>query len=111
MDLKKPNLNINLGDLGKKVKKIPEFFDKKRKWVLIFIAILFAIHSYYEYYNYIFNPVWSEEKRQAYIETKEKDAVFNEKDFDEVVAEVEKRKIEYVEGKIDVKKDIFNIQK
>jgi len=73
--------------------------------------LAFAGHGSYAYYNYIYNPIWSEEERQNYIETKEKDAVFNEKDFNEVVTEIEKRKIEYVEGSIETKKDIFNLQK
>ncbi len=109
--MKSPNLNIDLGDLGNNFKKIPLFIDRNRKWVLIFIACMFIGHACYEYYNYIYNPVWSDEKRQNYIEKQEKDTVFNEEDFNTVTSEFEKRKIEYIEGVGKVEKDIFNIQK
>jgi len=109
MGEKKLNLNIDISDLGEKFKKFPEFLDKKRRWVIIFISLCLAGHVCYEYYNYIYNPVWSEEKRQAYINTKEKDAVFNQDDFNRVLAEIEKRKIEYIENPSSAKKDIFNI--
>jgi len=109
MAVKNVNLNIDLADLGEKFKKIPIFLDRRRRWVIIFLSLCFVGHVCYEYYKYIYNPVWSEEKRQAYISTKEKDAVFNQTDFDQVLSEIEKRKIEYIENKITVSKDIFKL--
>jgi len=109
MDVKNINLNIDLGSLEKSFKKIPLFLDKRRRWVIIFIALMFSGHACYEYYNYIYHPVWSEKKRQEYIGTKEKDATFNENDFNAVTKEIEKRKIEFVENQIKVEKDIFKL--
>jgi len=109
MELKNKNLNIDLADLGKKFKKIPIFLDKRRRIIIILLAIVLAGHVSFEYYNYIYNPVWSEEKTQAYINTKEKDAIFNQEDFDKVLAEIEKRKIEYAENSVSAQRDIFKI--
>ena len=115
MDIKKPKLNINfnidLGVLGKKIKNFPEFLDRKRRTVLILIAIMFAGHSFYEYYNYVYRPIWSEKKRQDYIATKEKDAVFDENNFNKVINEIEKRKVEAVDDSRNNIKDIFKVSK
>jgi len=109
MDAKKINLNLDLAVLGEKFKKIPIFFDRQRRWIIIIIALCFAGHVCYEYYNYIYNPVWSEEKRQAYINSKEKDTIFNQTDFDKVLNEIEKRRIEYIDNSIKSQKDIFKL--
>lgn len=109
MDVNNINLNIDLESLGKKFKKLPIFLDKKRRWVIIFIAFMFAGHAFYEYYSYIYRPIWSESKRQEYVATKEKDANFNKDDFDAAIGEIEKRKIEFIENQIKVEKDIFRL--
>ena len=113
MDIKKPklniNLNIDLGTLGKKLKFFPRFLDKRRRIILIVIALMFAGHSFYEYYNYIYHPIWSEKKRQDYIATKEKDAVFDENNFNKVIGEIEKRKVEATDKPRNNIKDIFKV--
>ena len=113
MDIKKPNLNFNLnidlGNLGKKFKKFPAFLDSKRRISMTFLALLLIGHVSYEYYIYVYHPVWSEKQKQTYIATKEKEAVFDEKTFNAVISEIEKRKIEFADNKAVNDKDIFKV--
>ena len=113
MDIQKPKMNINLDidleTIGKKFKKAPLFLDKKRRLVLIFIALMFSGHAFYEYYNYVYRPVWSAKKRADYVATKEKDAVFDENNFNTVISEIEKRKVEFIDNPRKDTKDIFKV--
>ena len=113
MDIKKTklnlSLNIDLENLGKKFEKVPKFLDKKRKMIITLIVICLLGYCFYEYYRYIYRPIWSEQEKQNYINTKEKDAIFNEQDFQVVIGELEKRKVEFIDNPGKISKDIFKV--
>ena len=115
MKIKKPNFNINLNlnfdlkDFEKKMKKAPVFLDSKRRNVIIIIALFLIGYCVYEYYVYIYHPAWSAKQKQDYINTKEKDAVFDDKNFNAVISEIEKRKVEFVIDYSKSAKDIFKV--
>jgi hypothetical protein len=87
-----------------------DFLLKKNR---IFLAIFsLAILSYYAYlwYGYIYNPSWSENKKQEYIESKkEENIVFDKKSFDKVMAEIENRKINF-QKPVENVPDIFSLE-
>jgi hypothetical protein len=85
-----------------------KFLGEKNRW-LIFIALLamagFCGHIWYEY---AYNPNWNEEQKKSYMNSKEKEAVFNKSKFDKVIAIQEKRRNNY-ENKAEDIQDIFKL--
>jgi hypothetical protein len=89
--------------------KVASFFARKSGWVLALIAILLLVYFSYLWYTYVADPQWSESRKQEYISTKESAISFDQRGFDSVIGEIEKRKNEY-DNKIDDVSDIFRLK-
>lgn len=114
------NKIVNLNELKLKIKsqwtKV-NFSDWSLNFLLkrsrIFMLIFsLAILSYcaYLWYGYIYHPGWSENKKQAYIESrKEESVVFDKNRFDKVMAEIENRR-NYFQKPVENIPDIFSLK-
>lgn len=71
------------------------FIRQVSGWALVLIFFLLIGYSVYLWYIYAFNPNWSNEKKQEYINTKQKDIDFNKDKFDSVINEIRQRKSNY----------------
>jgi len=96
-----------------KIKELPgkaaSFFIRKSGWILTFIAMLLLGYFGYLWYAYVTNPQWSDSQKQEYISTKESAISFDQKGFDSVISEIEKRKNEY-DNKASGVTDIFRLK-
>jgi len=106
-------MGMNLGtikiDLGKVFSKIRHLFSgKNRLWLfLIFLALLG--HFTYQWQRYVSSSGWKEERKQEYINKKEKPEAFDSAKFDKVVSEIENRDKEY-QNKLENVPDIFKLK-
>lgn len=86
-------------------------FLLKRNRILLLVFSL-AIFSYcaYLWYSYLYQPNWSEDKKQEYIESKkEEEVVFNKNKFNKIMAEIENRK-NYFQKSVENIPDIFSLK-
>jgi len=99
------------GQLG--IKKlfggIGNFFVRKRQWIIISVALVLLAFAGYLWYAYIIKPQWSDSQKQAYINTKTNEAVFNQTKFDSVISDIAKRKSDYNNDPASPP-DIFNLK-
>ncbi|MFA6973493.1 MAG: hypothetical protein WC238_02010 [Parcubacteria group bacterium] len=82
---------------------------KRSKWILIFLAVLALGYCGYLWYKFVARPSWSTEKRQEYVNATENKVRFDQKKFDAVIAEIERRKGEY-NTKLENIPDIFRLK-
>lgn len=106
MDVNKLFSGIKIGDIAE---KISNFFKKMSGWILLVIFLSLVIYCGYLWYSYVLNPKWEESKRQEYIGTKEKEAVFNKSKFDAIISEIENRRTESG-NKIENVPDVFRLK-
>jgi nucleosome binding factor SPN SPT16 subunit len=90
-------------------RKFTEFADKKNHWILILIFLVFMGYCSYLWYNYIISPGWEEEKKQEYINTKQKEIIFSKVKFDGVIRGIETKKNEYQKN-IENIPDVFRLK-
>jgi hypothetical protein len=84
------------------------FFQKNVRW-FFFAAIFGAIlYGGFVWRKCVYNSGWSESKKQEYIKSKDKGAVFNKSAFEGMVAEKERRERE-AEKKSEGITDIFRL--
>lgn len=93
-------------------KKIPNrlkvLFFKNNKWIRIFIIFVFAGYCFHFVYTNLYHLQWSEDKKREYINTREKDIVFNALKMESVLSKVEKRREKYNSSVMEVT-DIFQL--
>jgi len=88
-----------------------DFFSGVEFKILVFvIAVLASGYCVYIWYNFVYEPGWSDSRKREYIINKDKGAVFNRTRFKEIVAEIESRKARFGE-RIENSEDIFRIKK
>ncbi|MEK7598308.1 MAG: hypothetical protein AAB487_01080 [Patescibacteria group bacterium] len=85
-----------------KLDKISTFLKEKSRWILFFIFLFFMGYSAYLWNIYIYNSTWSESRKQEYINTKEKEAIFKKDKFRSVIDETRNRKANYQKNIEDV---------
>ncbi len=82
---------------------------KNRPFLIIFSMALFSYCACL-WYGYLYRPNWSEDKKQAYIESrKEEEVVFNKNKFNRVISEVANRKNNFQKSMESVP-DIFSLK-
>jgi hypothetical protein len=83
----------------------------KKNRIFLFIFSLAASSCFaYFWYNYIYHPGWSEDKKQEYIESKkEESVVLNKNKLNKVMAEIENRKSNFQKPAENVP-DIFSLE-
>lgn len=82
---------------------------KRSKLILIFFAMAALGYCGYLWYLFVAGPGWSEEKKQEYISATESKVRFDQKKFDAVITEIERRKGEYG-AKLENIPDIFRLK-
>ena len=105
------------------IEKVKEFFTgrnlrrsffgfmSKQVRVVITLSVLFLFfYCVYLWHSYIYVPEWSEERKQEYIENKEKSVVFDKPGFEMLVSELRERQLE-TQKDIDIQEDIFRLEK
>lgn len=85
------------------------FFAKQINLYMFLIALLVTSYCVYLWYSSIYKSAWSDSRKQAYIQNKEKGIVFDRVQFEKAVAQYENRKKES-EKNISTE-DIFRIKK
>ena len=76
----------------------------------MFIALVILSFCAYLWYNYLYNPSWSESRKQEYIESrKEESVVFDKKNFDKIIGEIKNRK-DYFQKPVENIPDIFSLK-
>ncbi len=98
--------NIKASDWKVYAKRTGSFLVKKSRWIMIFLVLLEAGYGIYLCYAYVYNPSWSETRKQAYINSQENGTVFNKNEFDAVIARIQDRKNAYRSSTASVP-DIF----
>ncbi len=83
--------NIKINELGKYFKKSGNFLAKKIRWIMVLLVLIEAGYGIYLWYSYVYNPTWSEARKQAYINSQENATVFNKNEFDTVITRTQER--------------------
>lgn len=96
-------------EIKEKLDKISVFLKEKNRWILFAIFLFFMAYCAYLWNIYIYSSNWSESKKQEYISTKEREAIFKKDKFDTVLDEIQNRKINYRKNVEDVP-DIFQLK-
>jgi len=106
---------MNLENILKKIKidgVKNNFFarlSKKRMFLLSFLFLSVLTYSAYLWYTSICNYSWDEGKKQEYLKSKSDDEnSFNKARFEKIIAEIEKRKVEYRKP-VETSRDIFGL--
>lgn len=89
--------------------KSSQFIHERSSWILFGIFLIAIGYCAFLWQQFVYSPNWDNEKKQAYISTKEKEAVFSRERFDAVISEIERRK-SLGQEKIEGINDIFRIQ-
>jgi hypothetical protein len=111
---------MNLGELKFKIKsKLASFniYDgslhfllKKNRIFLVIISVAIFGYCAYLWYNYLYQPGWSEAQKQAYIESRQEEkVVFNKNKFNKVISELENRKNNFQKSVENIP-DIFSLE-
>lgn len=87
-------------------KKFAVFLAQKNQWFLLVAALGLLGYCGYLWNKHLYNSQWSESEKQRYIQDKERKVVFDRREFDKVISEMESRKEEY-QRNIDDLEDIF----
>lgn len=106
MEINFSNIRTNYKKLGLEARN---FLAAKGLEFLILIAVVLLAYGGYLWYKFIFHPQWSEGRKQEYMNTQEKETVFNQNKFSAVIGEIEARKNEY-NKKIENIPDIFKLK-
>jgi len=109
MDLKM-NENQAKIEVNKAEKKIAAFFIHQNKYILLFIFLVLVGYAGYLGYAYIYRAEWDQTKKQEYINSKEKEVVFNKAAYNEAVADIKQRKIDFAKT-VENANDIFRLNK
>lgn len=107
-------MKFNLGKYKEKIRSVNysesffNFLGGKNRWIIFTLLLGLTVFSGYVWYRYQYNPGWSREQKEAYINSKEKEIVLDEEKFNKIVMQQEKRKAEYGQ-KIENLEDIFRL--
>jgi hypothetical protein len=88
---------------------IKKIFSAKISWIFLFLVILLTSVCCYIWYFYLYNANWSEERKQSYIQTKEKGIALDREKFDNFIQESENRQIEFQKDLL-ITSDIFKLK-
>jgi hypothetical protein len=111
---------VNFNEIKLKIKsRLAEFdfFDwsssfllKRNRVVLIIFSLILLGYCVYLWYSFIYNPSWSEGRKQEYIESrKEESVVFDKNNFNKVISETENRKNNFQKSAENIP-DIFSLE-
>ena len=86
------------------------FLLKENRIFLLIFSLLLLGYCVYLWYNYLYQPKWSEEKKQEYIESrKEENVIFNRNRFNKVITELANRKNNFQKSVENIP-DIFSLK-
>ncbi|EKE21200.1 MAG: hypothetical protein ACD_7C00312G0017 [uncultured bacterium] len=91
---------------------IIEFFLNHSELLFMLFFAVMAVFSSMLIYKYIYSSVWSDKKKEVYLQDLKKGEIeFNVKDFNAVVEKVKERNTLYVKDSAEEVRDIFGIEK
>lgn len=99
--------NIKAADIFSKIFKL---FLAKISWIFLALAIILAAICCYIWYSYIYHSDWSADKKQSYVQTKEKSIALDREKFDKFIQETNDRQIEFQKD-LSITSDIFRLKK
>jgi ammonia channel protein AmtB len=86
------------------------FLLEKNRLAMLIISFIAVGFCAYLWYSYIYNPSWSESRKQEYIESrKEESVVFDKNNFNKVISETENRKNNFQKSTENIP-DIFSLE-
>ncbi len=87
-----------------------DFLLRKNRIFLVIFSLIILGYCACLWHNYLYQPEWSESKKQAYIESRQEEEVaFNRNSFDKVMAEKESRR-NYFQRPVENVPDIFSLK-
>lgn len=84
------------------------FLLKKGRFFVFLAMFVMTGYCLYVWYGYVYNPHWSQERKEAYLKEKDRGEVFRKSQFDAVVSEFKRRKIEKNKS-LGISEDIFRL--
>jgi hypothetical protein len=88
-------------------KKIMRYLLNDHRIILGVIFLSFLFYYGYLWYLFAYDAVWDEKQKAAYVESQSSQSIiFNETKFQEIFADIAKRKNEYVRP-MEISRDIF----
>lgn len=99
--------NINFSEVSK---TIFNSLVNQISWFFLGIAIILTAGCCYLWYFYLYNPGWSEVKKQSYIQTKEAIIAFDREKFDKFIQETNERQTEFQKD-LSMPLDVFRLKK
>lgn len=85
------------------------FLEKRNRWIIFGCSILMLGYCVFLWYAFVYNHQWTQERKQEYIKSKEKETVFRKNKFDDIISEKNSRDGRYQES-IGSVPDIFRIK-
>ena len=89
-------------------KAVVAFLSDKVKPLVFALFLALAGYCFYTWYQYVYNPSWSNEKKDVYRKSVDKEITFDKKNFQSVLDRVNARKDKYQQN-IDNVNDIFRL--
>jgi predicted negative regulator of RcsB-dependent stress response len=108
-------MELNLNNLKDKLnlagwfRAAGDFLNRKSRWIIAVVFLVVLGYCAWLWYSNVINPRWSEDRKQAYISTKQNAAAFNQSRFGAVTSAVENRQAEYQKS-LEPVTDIFHLQ-
>lgn len=87
-----------------------KLLSAKARILIMLAALAAAGYCVHIWYNFIYKPEWSDARKQEYINSKDKGAVFNRVKFQNIVDEFKARQDRSVKATEDLT-DIFRVNK
>lgn len=108
-------ISLKLSKESFDIKKIKnflfEFFLSHSEIVFMVFFLLISLISGFLIYRYIFSPIWSEERKNSYIqEIKKGEVDFNISEFDLVIEKIKEKKNLYEKENNYNVRDIFGVE-
>ena len=100
------NFKKNINSKEQLIAAIGSFWQKIYKTILFVFLLCMIILSGYVWKNSLSGSVWSDQKKQEYLNSQNNSVVFNEKNFKKALLDIEQRG-EFVMGDNGAGKDIF----
>ena len=90
--LKSTNVGKAKLSKGKMLSLAAHGWEKSYKAILLFLIVSAFVFGWYTWQKSLSGSVWSEQKKQEYLDSQNTAVIFNQKNFEKVVADIELRK-------------------
>lgn len=111
LEIKNLKTKISFKFSSQRISNYIHKFLKEKNHIFLMFLFLGLIGCYgYLFYIYVYQPEWSEARKQSYLDSKkEENIVFDKKRFEKVVQEIENRE-GYFQKSVENVPDIFSLK-